>query len=526
MDALIIAGLSKSQGGQFSLKKNHLLTRDEMVMNYTNLRKIFGRPLPSHEFQDFSTPYLAGIYLYNYLTRRGIQCGLINFLDLEMDKFKKLLGENPKVIALSTTFLVNIKAVKNVTKLIRQYAPDIKIILGGPLVYSSYLLHQRKGSDYDTDACAEDYFFLSGEKYWHEDIDVFVVEEQGEKTLWHITNAIINRQDYLEIPNIAFYQDNRLIFTARENEGNDLSEDFINWEEIPGEYLFPVFPVRGSRGCPYKCKYCNFSLGRAFRLKSPDQITREIDAHMKTGRVRMIRFTDDNLFLKRDHLEECCRKIIDSGKEIKWTSFIRASSITEENIGLLKDSGCVMAQIGMESGDRNVLAEMNKKSTPEDYLRAIELLNSNGISTQLYFIVGFPGETQKSIENTIDMINKFYHHGPAINELMIFPFLFAPLSPLYDPDASKKYHLKGYMSNWAHDTMDSDQAKIYALEFLDRVENIYPHYGIEEFLMLSMAKLKKISVLRSKIHKAEKTQAPAELITRYWNELKQAVIDQ
>jgi radical SAM superfamily enzyme YgiQ (UPF0313 family) len=325
MDALIIAGLSKGEGGQFSLKKNHLLSRDGMVMNYVNLQKVFGCSSSFHKLENFSTPYLAGIYLYNYLTQRGLQCGLINFLDLEMDEFRKLLNENPKVIALSSTFLINVKAVKNVTKLIRQYAPDIKIILGGPLVYSSYLLHQRKESDYDTDACAKDYFFLSDDKHWHEDIDVFVVEEQGEKTLWRITDAIIKRRGYRDIPNIAFYQDDRLIFTGRNTEDNDLSEDLINWKEIPEQYMYPIFPVRGSRGCPYKCKYCNFSLGRAFRLKSPDLITREIDALMKTGRVKMIRFTDDNLFLRRDHLEECCRKIIDSGKEIKWTSFIRAS---------------------------------------------------------------------------------------------------------------------------------------------------------------------------------------------------------
>ena len=522
MDAVIVAGLSKRRGSQFSVKKEYLLTRNGMIMSYGNLQKLFGLS-SSFDFENFTTPYLAGIYLYNYLTRRGIRCGLINFLDLEEKEFEKLLNQDPKVIALSTTFLTNIKAVKNVTRKIRRCAPGIKIILGGPLVYNSYLLYRLKDSVYDTDSCACDYFFLNREKEYYEDIDLFVIEEQGEKTLFQAITAIINRQDYLETPNIAFYKDDHLVITDKIAENNDFSDDLIYWDEMPEEFIFPVFPVRGSRGCPFKCKYCNFSPGRSFRLKSPDSISKEIAALADTGKVKMIRFTDDNLFLDRRHLEECCRKIIEIGKGIKWTSFIRANSITKENIKLLRDSGCVLAQIGMESGDRKILKEMNKKSSPEDYLKSIALLNSHGISTQLYFIVGFPGETPQSIERTIEMINRFYDQGPGINELMVFPFLFAPLSPIYDPDNAIKYSLKGYMNQWTHDTMDSEQASAYAIDFIDKVENVYPHYGIEEFLMVEMEKLKEISRLRHQIFRAQKSKASKGETDQYWQELKNAV---
>ena len=216
--------------------------------------------------------------------------------------------------------------------------------------------------------------------------------------------SIKNRQDYHEIPNLAYYRNGKLIFTERKSENNDFSEDIVHWDAVSAEYIYSIFPVRGSRGCPYKCKFCNFSPGRTFRLKSPNIIVREISTLIDTGKVRMIRFTDDNLFLNQKYVEEYCRRIIDLRKEIKWTSFIRASSITKDNVRLLKDSGCILVQIGMGSEDKSILEEMNKKDTPENYLRVIELLNTNGISTQLYFIIGFPGETAQTIENTI--INK------------------------------------------------------------------------------------------------------------------------
>jgi radical SAM superfamily enzyme YgiQ (UPF0313 family) len=525
MDAVIIAGLSKTRGSQFSLKQDFLLTKDEMIMSYSNLQKIFGLS-PSSNFSDYNTPYLAGIHLYNYLSQRRIICGLINFLDLEIKQFEKLLQHDPKVIAISTSFLTNIRAVKKVTQIIRQYAPDIKIILGGPLVYNSYLLYQLKDTDYDTHSCTNDYFFLNSEKVYYEDIDLFVVEEQGEETLWQVIRTIKNCRDYLNIPNLAYYKNDHLIFTARRPESDHLQEDLIQWDKVPEEYIYPIFPIRGSRGCPYKCKFCNFSPGRTFCLKNADTISQEIAALINTGKVRMIRFTDDNLFLNQRYLEEHCRKIIEVGKEIKWTSFIRASSITKDNIHLLKDSGCILAQIGMESGDKSILREMNKKDTPENYLRVIELLNIHGISTQLYFIIGFPGETVQTIENTAQLINRFHHEGPAINELMVFPFVFAPLSPVYDPDNRKKYNLKGYMTEWTHYTMNSVQAQKYARELLVRVENIYPQYGIEEFEMVEISKLKRIARLRSQIWKAELLQNSPLIIDQYWQELKKVVLFQ
>lgn len=523
MDVLIIAGVSKAKGSQFSVKKGVHLSQDGMILSYSNLQKYFNLPVSSGAI-DANVPYLAGIYLYNYLTRRGVSCGLISFLDLELEHFETLLQQKPKAIALSTTFMTSIKTVRNVTAIIRKYAPDIKVILGGPLVYNSYLLYQMSDSDYDVEPCGEDYFFVNKEKLFHEDIDLFVVEEQGENTLFQIISAIKDGRNISTIPNLAYYNnDNQLIFTVRVSENNSFDEDLVNWSEVPSEFLYPIFPVRGSRGCPYKCAYCNFCNGRKFRLKSSDIIAREVSALIDTGKVKMIRFTDDNLFLTRKHVEEYCSKFIATGREFKWNSFIRASSITKDNVQLLKDSGCVLTQIGMESGSREILQGMNKKDTPEHYLEVIELLNSHGISTQLYFIVGFPGETEKTMQETINMINTFAHDGPAINTIMIFPFVLAPLAPIYTPEYRKKYNLRGYMTNWTHDTMDFQRAYQFAQQFYLQLENIHPFYGMEEFVTVEIAKLKRVAQLRTQIRRAEIMDSSSVELEQYWQELKDVV---
>jgi anaerobic magnesium-protoporphyrin IX monomethyl ester cyclase len=523
MDALIVAGVSKFQGSQFSVKKDIHLTKDNKIMSYANLERYF-ELTPTSSIANNTAPYLVGIYLYNFLIRRGITCELINFLDLEEERFKKFLQQNPKVIALSTTFLTNIKLVKNVTNTIRRYASDIKIVLGGPLVYNSYLLYQMKDSEYDTDSCAQDFFFLNQEPELYEDIDLFVVEEQGEATLKEIITTIKNCGDLSTIPNLAYYNhDNQLVFTQRKTEDNSFDEDLVNWGEVPNEYLSPIFPVRGSRGCPYKCSYCNFCVGRKFRLKDIDIVAKEISALADTGKVRIVRFTDDNLFLTRHHVEQYSKMLIKSGKGLKWSSFLRASSITKDNVHLLKDSGCILAQIGMESGSKKILKGMNKKDTPENYLRVIELLNANDISTQLYFIVGFPGETEDTLEETIQMVNNFRHKGSAINHIMIFPFVFAPLSPIYFPENRKKYNLRGYMTEWKHNTMDFTKAYQYSKEFFMKCHHVYPFYGIDEFDEVDISKLKKVAQLRHQIRKAELT-CSHEAVEQGWEKLRQVMI--
>jgi anaerobic magnesium-protoporphyrin IX monomethyl ester cyclase len=523
MDALIIAGVSKFQGSRFHLKKGIHLTKDGEIMSYANLERHFGLT-PSSPSTDCTTPYLVGIYLYNFLTERGITCELINFLDLELERFKKILLKNPKIIALSTTFLINIRLVKDVTKTIRQYAPDTKIVLGGPLVYNSYLLYQMKDSDYDTESCEQDFFFLNQDCSLHEDIDYFVVEEQGEATLHQLITTIKNREDITVISNLAYYDhDDNLIFTPKKEEDNPFHNDLINWDMVPDEYLYPIFPVRGSRGCPYKCSYCNFCKTRKFLLKPLDIIAKEVSALADTGKVRVIRFTDDNLFLTRQNVEEYCKMLIKAGKGLKWSSMIRASSITKENVGLLKDSGCILAQIGIESGSKKILQGMNKKDSPENYLRVVELLNAHGISTILHFIVGFPGETQETMVETLEMINNFNHQGSGINHIYIFPFVFAPLSPIYLKNNRNKYNLSGYMTEWKHDTMDSKQAHEYAKELFMKCNNVYPFYGIEEFDMIDINKLKNVSRLRMQIRRAELMHSP-DVVEQGWNELRQVMI--
>lgn len=523
MHIIIIAGLSKGMGGQLSMKHEYVLTREGSVMTYNNLLSYFGSPTPAESLADYNAPYRAGIHLFNCVRQQGYECTLINFLDLEENFFQEAAGLQPDVVAISTTFLINIQSVRRVTEFVKRHAPHAKIVLGGPLVYNSYLLYLKRGTDYDLESCRRDYYFIDDDSQYTKEIDFFVIEEQGETSFIRLIKTLETGGDPSQVPNLAFYKNGDLTLTMREAENNDFSADLINWQQVPARYLYPIYPVRGSRGCPYRCKYCNFSTHRSFSIKPHDVLEKELAALSDSGRVQILRFTDDNLFLNRKNLEAFCETIIKARGHMKWTSFIRANSITRENVSLLKESGCLLAQIGVESGDAGMLTRMNKNEEPDDYLEAIELLNSQGIFTQLYFIVGFPGETQATLDNTVRLINQFKHDGPAINFIMVFPFIFAPLSLLYSPESRTEFGLKGYMFEWQHNTMDSKQAAKHARDLLLRIDNVYPFYGIEEIAVLDITTLKKLSDLRLALRKAEIFHASPSDIDRMWNELRHVV---
>ncbi|MDZ7699997.1 MAG: hypothetical protein U5R49_24745 [Deltaproteobacteria bacterium] len=107
-----------------------------------------------------SAPKLNGIYLYNNLRKHHFKVALVNDFLTDQDKLKSLLSRTPLSIIISTTFIFNKKSLHKIIADIREMAPDIKIIVGGPFVYFSYLLQYRcREPDYFSDHDADDFLF-------------------------------------------------------------------------------------------------------------------------------------------------------------------------------------------------------------------------------------------------------------------------------------------------------------------------------------------------------------------------------
>ncbi len=507
IDAVIISDSGDDTLSMSSPLRLQLDGRIALIQNVRNYLKHNGEivtPVKGENEKNWHyAPKLNGIQLFSRLHKDGHNIALIDSYYKERDYFIKLLADNPKVVIISTTFILNKKSLAKLAGDIRDLAPDIFIIAGGPFVFSSYLLLQHaKDGTYDLMSPKDDFLFLSNDE--RPDIDLYIIDRNGTSILSEALSLLNAGRHARRLPNTAYWNGTAYVFSERkELDPGDMG---VDWKNIP-EHIFKhgVINLQASMGCPFNCEFCNFVKDEKFTFVKPiDQLIRELKEVSDRG-IRYIRFVDDNFRLGKNNLNDVCKRFIKEGLDIKWMSFIRASTLDYTDLELLKEAGCVEAQMGIESADTNVLKSMNKHASPDMYARVIRNLLFAGINCSCCFIAGFPGETKESFQRTVDFIDSIPQNGQTgIFSWSIYPFLLVPLSPIYEAEKKMKYHLDGYMAEWKHATMTSQEAFHHIKEAFLAIKNASPIYSgdnIDMLLELSPDKRKKFMTIRHDLSK-------------------------
>ena len=151
-------------------------------------------------------------------------------------------------------------------------------------------------------------------------------------------------------------------------------------------------------GCPFGCDFCSKPIfGSVFRRRSLDAVFEEIDGLLALGYDRLW-IADDNLTLSRPHLEGFCRRA--GGLGIAWSCLSRADGVDRATALLMKEAGCRKVYLGLESGSGETLGLMNKRFDVEESAHAVHRYHEAGIEVAAFFMVGYPGESLASIEET------------------------------------------------------------------------------------------------------------------------------
>jgi radical SAM superfamily enzyme YgiQ (UPF0313 family) len=464
--------------------------RPALIQNIRNYIENNGRIVDpvkgENENHWHCAPKLNGIVLMSHLLKEGFTVELIDSYYDERDRFVEHLKCNPKAVIISTTFIINKSTLARLVEDIRLLAGDIYIIAGGPFVYSSYLLLKRAGDgDYDTASPARDFLFLTGDD--RPDVDLFIVDARGEWILSAILDRIIQGRTFSDLPNHVRWEDGEYVFSPRGEYGGRQSGLLVDWDVIPERFFASgVMNVQASRGCPFHCEFCNFVKDeKDTHIKPIDALVSELSGLSRRG-VKYVRFVDDNFRLGKNDLNTVCQAFIRTNLDIRWMSFIRAGTLANTDLELLKRAGCIDVQIGVESADRNILKNMNKRADPDMYIHVIGDLLNAGINCSCFFLVGFPGETEASFQKTLDFIESI--PGPGQSGLFcwtIFSFLLAPLSPVYEPSKRALYDLSGYMDRWKHFSMDSDTARRLIRKAFGEIRHSGPIYSGDNLEMLA-----------------------------------------
>jgi anaerobic magnesium-protoporphyrin IX monomethyl ester cyclase len=167
---------------------------------------------------------------------------------------------------------------------------------------------------------------------------------------------------------------------------------------IKGPFTFIVT----SRGCPAGCKFCikHVSYQTSVRVRSPQKIFEELQRLSDLG-VHNVHMYADLFTVNREQVVGLCKLIIESGLKVHWTCNSRVDYVDEEMLQLMGKAGCYYISWGIESANEAVLKRARKGYRKEQAARALQWSHQAGISNWGYFIIGLPGETEESIQETI-----------------------------------------------------------------------------------------------------------------------------
>jgi radical SAM superfamily enzyme YgiQ (UPF0313 family) len=161
-------------------------------------------------------------------------------------------------------------------------------------------------------------------------------------------------------------------------------------------------PIQGRRGCPNDCSYCATARiqGRRIRLFPPRRVAERVAMLARSG-YRRFYFVDNSFNLPEKQALEISRALIDLAPGITWRCILYPQQVGSELVRVMAEAGCREVALGFESGSLRILREMNKRFTPEDVRAASDLLASHGIRRMGFLLLGGPGETRDTVEESI-----------------------------------------------------------------------------------------------------------------------------
>lgn len=430
----IVKKMGEDSGAYRDLNLSYLRYKNRPI----NISQLFNH-IYSHTKPHMLSETFSGTiaYLGTFLNKNNLTFDYVNSFQEEKDFLgEQLRQENILTIGITTTLYVFIFPILEIVKFIRQYNKTAKIIIGGPFISSQCRIHDDSSLQY--------LFQLIN-------ADFYVNSSQGEHALVSIIDALKNNKSFDSIDNIYYKSGNSYHARSKSHENNKLFENIVNWDLFSdriGEYV----SFRTSISCPFACKFCGYpEHAGKYQIVSPELIAKEMDRLNKIETIKSISIIDDTFNVPIERFKEILRMIINKRYKFRWTCNFRCQFADREMIELMKDAGCEGVFLGLESGNDQILRNMNKSSTVEKYLYGTSLLKEYEILTFGSFIIGFPGETQDTVKDTISLIKE-----SGINFYRAQLWYCDPITPIWKERG--KYNLSGSNFEWQHSTLDSKTA--------------------------------------------------------------------
>lgn len=369
---------------------------------YSPVEKI--RLLERTPIQTYTMPLGLG-YIASFLEREGYE---VRILDTYIKKYS--YEEISEIIRKLKPQIIGITCLSDqraswfkLIPLIRSIDKNIKIVLGGS---HTSLMTEQVLVNFKPDA---------------------IVIGEGEETMLDLVRTWENNGDLNSVNGIAYLKDEKVVITEQRELIKDLDnipfpayhmvnlEDYQNWDflkilcGILGLKNTPKYAaISTSRGCVSNCGFCSSPLiwKRRWIGRSAVNVVDEIEMLNKKYDVEFIIITDDIFSINQERVISICSEILKRNLKILWGFETAVEFVSKELLYLAKKAGCCCILYGVESGSKAILSNILKIIDKEKVINAFKMTKDVGIITGAFLMVGNPGESKISINETINLLNK------------------------------------------------------------------------------------------------------------------------
>jgi anaerobic magnesium-protoporphyrin IX monomethyl ester cyclase len=241
---------------------------------------------------------------------------------------------------------------------------------------------------------------------------------------------IVTMQDRLAlVPGIAY----RNMRTVTRNTDRAFVEE-LDFLPLPARHLVrndlytrldtgaPMAVIETSRGCPYRCIFCLAGIvyGHKVRSRSVESVIKEIIECVHRYRIHDFHLKSDIFTWDKEWVMKLCHSLIDQKMRINWLCNSRVDTLDAECIRTMKQAGCWAISLGVESGNQDILNKIKKGITLAQSTEAVRLCRESGIKTYIYFLIGFPWDTEETIKDSMQFARQI--GADFADFFVVYPF--------------------------------------------------------------------------------------------------------
>ncbi len=361
---------------------------------------------PFYPISETPSPPLGLAYLAAVLERAGFEVKILDYVVYPYSReslAESLNSFSPGLVGI-TAVTMTFDHAAQIVRDIKSIDKTVVTVMGGPHV----------------SMCARETMSALPE------LDIVAIGE-GEQTIVELAHSIARDGRYDSVRGIVYRENGRMHVTpARENPVD------VKSLPIPARHLLPLgrykalnMPVSmtTSRGCPFKCIFCvgRKMVGSRVRYRAPVSVVDEME-YLKGLDFPQVNIADDLFTASKNHCFGVCDEIEARGLDLKWSSFARVDLVSYELLKKMKDAGCVAVSFGVETANPRILKTIRKGITIEQVEAAVSACADAGVLPHLSFILGLPGETPETIEETRTFGEKLKAMGASYGFHLLAPF--------------------------------------------------------------------------------------------------------